>query len=41
MYMGACVLSGVTHEAFVWISEAQASSVENANHDENLLVSIV
>ena len=41
VYIGACVLSGVTHGGFAWISEAQASSVENANHDENLLVSVV
>lgn len=40
VYVGTCVLSGVTHEAFAWISEAQASLVENANHNENFLVSI-
>lgn len=40
VYMGACVLSGVTHEAFARISEAQASLVEKANHNENFLVSI-
>ena len=42
VYMGSYVLSGVTHEAFAsWISEAQASLVENANHNENFLVFIV
>lgn len=41
VYMGSCVLSGVTREAFAWISEAQASLVENANHNENFLVFIV